>query len=121
MRSSTSRTLQAFFLKPTPHEIAVINEGNLQGHSNASTAPLFTTYLSYGSRSKYYAADSSYFRDEEAAVQNFRQISSILSFWITLRGCRLHNGIAMHQDSVRGFGCIMAWQCIKGSNRALSG
>ena len=71
MRSSTSRTLQAFFLKPTWHEIAVINEGNLQGRRNASTAPLFTTYLSYGSGSNTTQQILPTFRDEEAAVQNF--------------------------------------------------
>ena len=101
----------------------MINEGNLQGRRNASTAPLFVLRIGV----KYYAADSSYFRDEGSRCAKLwvdqlnPRFLDYITWTRTDSGCQLHDGIAMHQDSARDFGCMTAWQCIKGSDRALSG
>jgi len=65
MRSRTSYTLQAFFLKPIWREIAMISKGNLEGRRITSTVLLFTTYLSYKSGSNTTQQILPIFRDKE--------------------------------------------------------
>jgi hypothetical protein len=63
----------------------------------------------------YFAADSSSFRDKEPSrkplcisAQSQVFFGSITWTWAD-SGYQLHDGIAVHQDSVRGFNCIVVW------------